>query len=108
MSSTSAAPKRSASGSTGVKAKVVVTRQATGGSSGHTPPPSNALRHSHHLQSPSGLPSALAGLLANLPADGRWTRAQRDKFMTAFPVMLDYAFEIVEEGDVETKTATDL
>ena len=54
-----------------------------------------------------GLPPALAGLLASLPSDGRWTQAQRDKFMTAFPVMLDYAFEVVEET-AETKTAFDL
>lgn len=43
-----------------------------------------------------GLPPALAGLLASLPPDGRWTKAQRDKFMAAFPVMLDYSFTIVE------------
>jgi hypothetical protein len=45
------------------------------------------------------LPPALAGLLASLPANGRWTQAQRDKFMGAFPVMLDFAFEIVSEPE---------
>jgi hypothetical protein len=62
------------------------------------------------LGSPS-LPTALAGLLASLPSDGRWTQAQRDKFMTAFPVMLDFAFEIVPEANLasgETNTGTDL
>jgi hypothetical protein len=49
---------------------------------------------------PQGIPPALAGLLASLPADGRWTQAQRDKFMTAFPVMLDFSFEIVSEADL--------
>ena len=47
---------------------------------------------------PQGLPPALTGLLASLPVDGHWTQAQRDKFMTAFPVMLDFAFEIVPEA----------
>jgi Family of unknown function (DUF5343) len=49
---------------------------------------------------PQGVPPALAGLLASLPADGRWTQAQRDKFMNAFPVMLDFSFEIVSEADL--------
>jgi Family of unknown function (DUF5343) len=49
-----------------------------------------------------GLPPALAGLLASLPSNGRWTQAQRDKFMTAFPVMLDFAFEIVSEAEPAT------
>lgn len=46
----------------------------------------------------SSLPTALAGLLASLPTDGRWTQVQRDKFMAAFPVMLDFSFEIVPEA----------
>lgn len=56
--------------------------------SAYTPPPTQ------------GVPPALAGLLSSLPANGRWTQAQRDKFMTAFPVMLDFAFEIVPEVDL--------
>ena len=35
---------------------------------------------------------ALAGLLAGLPATGQgWTQADRDRFMTAFGVVLDFA-----------------
>lgn len=44
------------------------------------------------------LPPAIAGLLASLPANGQWTQVQRDKFMAAFPVMLDFAFEIIPEA----------
>lgn len=49
---------------------------------------------------PAGLPPALAGLLASLPVSGQWTQAERDKFMTAFPVILDYSFEIVAEANL--------
>lgn len=43
-----------------------------------------------------GLPSALGGLLATLPPEGQgWTKEQRDKFMTAFPVILDYSYPII-------------
>ena len=84
-----AAPRRVASAGSIIKrpagAKVVVT--AVGETKRH-----------HAPQHSSSLPPALAGLLASLPTDGRWTQAQRDKFMTAFPVMLDYAFEIVPEA----------
>lgn len=55
----------------------------------------------HETRAPSfagSVPPALAGLLASLPANGQWTQVQRDKFMAAFPVMLDFAFEIVPEA----------
>lgn len=87
--------KRVASGNGGVKPKPTVARAATNKPAAqHNPPPP---ARQHHAM-PDGLPPALAGLLASLPADGCWTQAQRDKFMAAFPVMLDYAFEIVPEG----------
>lgn len=42
-----------------------------------------------------GLPSALTGLLASLPANGEgWTEERRNKFMTAFPVILDFCYPI--------------
>ena len=75
-------------------------------SSGGLPTPDSNQRMQN-----SAMPPAIAGLLASLPANGRWTQAQRDKFMTAFPVMLDFAFEIVSEADLasaETNTAFDL
>lgn len=59
-----------------------------------SPTPSPAGRQ--HTPSHTGLPAALGGLLATLPVDGQgWTQAQRDKFMTAFPVILDYSYPIV-------------
>jgi hypothetical protein len=50
----------------------------------------------HHA--PSGLPPALAGLLASLPAspsDG-WTAPDRQKFLTTFTAVLDFCFPIIE------------
>lgn len=42
------------------------------------------------------LPPALAGLLASLPAgDTGWTQDKRDKFMSAFGVLLDFCVPIV-------------
>jgi hypothetical protein len=42
-----------------------------------------------------GLPAALTGLLASLPADGDgWTQDRRDKFLTAFPVILDFCYPV--------------
>ena len=93
------APKRSASGEGAAKPKA---KPLTASLAPHTP-----ARAFANSTPQVGLPPALAGLLASLPSNGRWTKAQRDKFMTAFPVMLDFAFEIVEEGP-ETKTESDL
>lgn len=54
----------------------------------------------------SGMPPALAGLLADLPADGEgWTAAKRDKFMTTLAVIVDYCFPVIEEP-AQTETAT--
>ena len=44
-----------------------------------------------------GLPPALTGLLASLPQDGRgWIKADRDKWVTVFTTVLDFAIPIVE------------
>jgi hypothetical protein len=39
---------------------------------------------------------ALSGLLATLPADGGWTKARRDSFMSTFGAVLDYCVPITE------------
>jgi hypothetical protein len=42
------------------------------------------------------LPPAIAGLMASLPSpDDGWTKTQRDAFMTAFGVVLDFCFPVV-------------
>lgn len=70
-------------------------------------------RHQPHIPAggSGGLPAALSGLMASLPSDGQsWTQARRDKFMTAFPVILDYCFPIEAEPsefDDLMETATD-
>jgi hypothetical protein len=89
--------KRTPSGNGATKPKPATARVARSRQPlrSHLPP---AGEQRHTLT--NSLPPALAGLIASLPADGRWTQAQRDKFMTAFPVMLDYAFEIVPEADL--------
>ncbi len=91
------APKRTATANGGAKPKPPVARAAAVSPIGHAPHRPPAIQQ---LTPYDGLPPALAGLLASLPADKRWTQAQRDKFMAAFPVMLDYAFEIVPEAAV--------
>jgi hypothetical protein len=50
------------------------------------------------LESSGGLPPALAGLLASLPAEGRWTQSQRDKFVKTFEYVLDYSFTVERPG----------
>jgi hypothetical protein len=42
------------------------------------------------------IPTPLAGLLASLPNNGKWTREQRDKFVTTFSAVLDFCFAVVE------------
>jgi hypothetical protein len=60
---------------------------------------------------PSGLPPALSGLLASLPADGvGWTQVRRDKFVTTFEAVIDFCFPIVSDAvaaALNTDTATD-
>ncbi|KAF0097735.1 MAG: hypothetical protein FD144_4808 [Rhodospirillaceae bacterium] len=59
-------------------------------SASKTPPPPPAA-------SLTGLPPALMGLIASLPTGGNgWTQEMRDKFLTTFPVVLDYCIPIVE------------
>jgi hypothetical protein len=51
------------------------------------------------LPTPKGIPAPIAGLLASLPPEGgTWTRAQADKFERTFSAILDFCFQIVEEG----------
>lgn len=53
----------------------------------------------------SGMPPALAGLMASLPAEGEgWTRESRDRFSATFTAVLDFCFPIVAPA---TNTATD-
>ncbi|MEQ5788313.1 DUF5343 domain-containing protein [Erythrobacter sp. NFXS35] len=43
----------------------------------------------------SGLPAALAGLLATLPPEGgSWPQERRDKFLNTFAVVLDYTYPV--------------
>lgn len=49
--------------------------------------------------STTGLPPALAGLLADLPRNGAgWTEKKRDAFKATFSVVLDYCFPITKEA----------
>lgn len=42
-----------------------------------------------------GLPPALSGLLASLPANGSgWTKAERDRFATTFGAVLDFCYPV--------------
>ncbi len=55
----------------------------------------------------SGLPPAIAGLIATLPADGGyWTQVRRDKFLTTLEAVLDYTFQVGEPPIEQTETAT--
>jgi hypothetical protein len=90
------APKRAPVGS-GAARKPAATRAAPPADKRNPPPPPPPPGRQEYAL-PEGVHPALAGLIASLPADRRWTQAQRDKFMAAFPVMLDYAFEIVPEA----------
>lgn len=48
----------------------------------------------------SGLPSALAGLLDELPPPGEgWTPARRDQFLTVFRSVLDFSYPVRDEPD---------
>lgn len=48
---------------------------------------------------PTGIPAPLAGLLSDLPPQGRgWTQGERDKFMKTFAVVLDFCFSITEDN----------
>jgi hypothetical protein len=55
----------------------------------------------------TGLPPAIAGLLATLPLEGGfWTKERRDQFLATLGAVLDYSFKI-GEPPAEDKTATD-
>jgi hypothetical protein len=49
----------------------------------------------------SVLPAPLAGLLQSLPADGEWTKADRDKFVATFNTVLDFCIAITSKKKVE-------
>jgi hypothetical protein len=49
----------------------------------------------------SGLPRAVAGLIESLPASGKWTQADRDKFITTFTAVLDFSYDVVEVTERE-------
>lgn len=45
-----------------------------------------------------GLPPAVAGLLASLPAEGEaWTQTKRDRFLATFSAVLDFVYPVVPE-----------
>lgn len=61
-------------------------------------------------QAASGLHPAIAGLLAGLPSpEAGWTKDDRDRFMTAFGVVLDYAypFDVLPKRAALIAEATD-
>lgn len=73
-------------------------RKATKGSNG-TPRSSkpSAAKTSSRKGYGGTIPRELVGLLESLPQDGEgWTQARRDKFVTAFKVVLDFAVPIIE------------
>jgi hypothetical protein len=93
-----AAPRRLASSGSIIKRPLVLKTVSS------VSAPKDVKRQTHAPA--AGLPPALGGLLASLPADGEgWTQERRDKFLTAFPVILDFCYPIKAEG--ETPTAQD-
>ncbi len=47
----------------------------------------------------AGIPDPITGMLSSLPPQGRgWTQVERDKFMGAFGVVLDFCFPITENN----------
>jgi hypothetical protein len=51
---------------------------------------------------PSGIPSPIAGLLTKLPPEhGEWTKAEREKFESAFKALLDFCFTVSEKPKQE-------
>ena len=50
-------------------------------------------------QSEGKIPGPLLALVRDLPADGRWTKTERDEWLKVFTVMLDYSIKTVDEED---------
>ena len=80
------------------------SQKSTKANSGSSKPASSKQGSSRPAQKPStppahgSLPPALAGLIASLPPDGEsWTKDEREKFLTTFPVVLDFCYRIVEQ-----------
>ena len=65
------------------------------------PAPRKTTRKAAPAQSAPKLnvPPALEGLLNSLPASGKWSQIQRDKFLSTFEAVLDYSFEIADESE---------
>ena len=82
-----AAPKKSSNGGAHQTARI---QRATSRAAPPAPPKHRA---PYEPATSSGLHPALAGLLSSLPAPERgWTQEDRDRFVTAFGVVLDFAY----------------
>jgi len=88
------APRASTSGGSKPKPKPVIKATLVA-SADRTPPRAFA----NAAPPASGLPPAIAGLLASLPSEGSgWTQQSRDKFMNTLSVVIDYVYPIVAEA----------
>jgi hypothetical protein len=59
-----------------------------------------AAGRSSHPRHPTGLPSALMGLLEDLPNGEGWTAAERDRFMTTFEALLAFYYPVIERREM--------
>jgi hypothetical protein len=62
-----------------------------------SPPPPSPQDHVGRRHDPrmTGLPPAIAGLLASLPQDGQsWTKPERDRFVHTFQAVLDFCYPV--------------
>lgn len=64
-------------------------------------------RHRSHEDLAAGLPPAIAGLIQSIPKSGGWTQEMRDKFLTTFGTVLDFAIAIREEPPEEEDEGDD-
>lgn len=67
-------------------------------------PPTPEEHTRRHVNHHTGLPPALAGLLASLPKDGEgWTKERRDLFVSTFGSVLDFCFPVgISSPSIET------
>lgn len=55
-------------------------------------------KQSSAIDQATGIPAPLLGLLSNLPSEGEtWTKADREKFVTAFGAVLDFCYTIKDD-----------